>query len=80
VFPEKDLARLKKEQLLTIKQEQSEPFGMALRILPKIIYGEGHAYSNPFSGYHKLALKSIERQPPHVLTNRIARILYTSKS
>lgn len=50
IFPEKDLARLKKEQLLTIKQEQSEPFGMALRILPKLIYGEGHAYSNPFSG------------------------------
>ncbi|HEU4860084.1 MAG TPA: pitrilysin family protein, partial [Chitinophagaceae bacterium] len=50
VFPEKDLARLKKEQLLSIKQEQSQPFGMALRILPKLIYGEGHAYSNPFSG------------------------------
>jgi predicted Zn-dependent peptidase len=49
-FPEKDLARLKKEQLLAIKQEQSQPFGMALRILPKLIYGEGHAYSNPFSG------------------------------
>ena len=50
IFPEKDLARLKKEQLLSIKQEQSEPFGMALRMLPKLIYGEGHAYSNPFSG------------------------------
>lgn len=50
IFPEKDLNRLKKEQLLTIKQEQSQPFGMALRILPKLIYGEGHAYSNPFSG------------------------------
>jgi predicted Zn-dependent peptidase len=50
VFPEKDLARLKKEQLLAIKQEQSQPFGMALRMLPKLIYGEGHAYSNPFSG------------------------------
>ncbi len=50
VFPEKDLARLKKEQLLSIKQEQSQPFGMALRMLPKLIYGEGHAYSNPFSG------------------------------
>jgi len=49
-FPEKDLDRLKKEQLLSIKQEQSEPFGMALRILPKLIYGEGHAYSNPMSG------------------------------
>jgi zinc protease len=50
VFPEKDLGRLKKEQLLSIKQEQSQPFGMALRMLPKLIYGEGHAYSNPFSG------------------------------
>ena len=50
VFPDKDLARLKKEQLLSIKQEQSQPFGMALRMLPKLIYGEGHAYSNPFSG------------------------------
>ena len=50
IFPEKDLARLKKEQLLSIKQEQSQPFGMALRMLPKLIYGEGHAYSNPFSG------------------------------
>jgi predicted Zn-dependent peptidase len=50
VFPEKDLDRLKKEQILAIKQEQSQPVGMALRILPKLIYGEGHAYSNPFSG------------------------------
>ena len=49
-FPEKDLERLKREQLLTIKQEQSQPVGMALRVLPKLIYGEGHAYSNPFSG------------------------------
>ena len=23
---------------------------MALRVFPKLIYGEGHAYSNPFSG------------------------------
>jgi zinc protease len=50
VFPEKDLDRLKKEQILAIKQEQSQPVGMALRILPKLIYGEGHAYGNPFSG------------------------------
>jgi len=49
-FPQKDLDRLKAEQLLAIKQEQSQPVGMALRIFPKLIYGEGHAYSNPFSG------------------------------
>lgn len=50
IFPEKDLDRLKKEQILAIKQEQSQPVGMALRVLPRLIYGEGHAYSNPFSG------------------------------
>lgn len=50
IFPQKELDRLKKEQLLSIKQEQAQPVGMALRILPKLIYGEGHAYSNPFTG------------------------------
>lgn len=49
-FPEKDFERLKKEQVLNIKQEQSEPTSMALRILPKLLYGTGHAYSNPYSG------------------------------
>ncbi|MCU0404386.1 MAG: insulinase family protein, partial [Chitinophagaceae bacterium] len=46
-FPEKDFQRKRKEQLLNIKQEQSEPFGMGLRVLPKIIYGAGHSYSMP---------------------------------
>jgi zinc protease len=49
-FPEKNFERVQKEQLLTIKQEQSQPFGMGLRILPRLLYGEGHAYSNPFTG------------------------------
>ena len=50
VFPEKDLDRLKKEQILNIKQEQAQPVLMGLRILPKLLYGEGHAYSAPFTG------------------------------
>ena len=49
-FPEKNFERVQKEQLLTIKQEQSQPFGMGLRILPRLLYGEGHAYSNSFTG------------------------------
>ncbi len=49
-FPQKDFDRLKKEQLLTIKQEQAIPVLMGLRILPKLLYGSGHAYSNPFTG------------------------------
>ncbi len=49
-FPQKDFERKKKEQLLDIKQEQSQPFGMGLRVLPKVIYGAGHSYSMPFTG------------------------------
>ncbi len=49
-FPQKDFDRVKKEQLLSIKQEQAQPVLMGLRILPKLLYGKGHAYSNPFTG------------------------------
>jgi zinc protease len=49
-FPQKDFDRVKKERLLGIKQEQSQPVTMGLRILPKLLYGKGHAYSNPFTG------------------------------
>ena len=49
-FPEEDYARLQKQQLATIAQEKVQPVGMALRVFPKLIYGEGHAYSMPFTG------------------------------
>jgi zinc protease len=49
-FPEKELARVKKQQVAAIQRERSEPFGAALRVLPKLVYGPGHAYSMPFSG------------------------------
>lgn len=49
-FPQKDFERVQKEQLLNIKQEQAQPVAMGLRILPKLLYGSGHAYSNPFTG------------------------------
>ena len=49
-FPEKNFERVKKEQLLGIKQEQSVPVLMGLRILPRLLYGNGHAYSNSFTG------------------------------
>jgi len=49
-FPQKDFERVKKEQLLSIKQEQAQPVLMGLRILPQLLYGKGHAYSNPYTG------------------------------
>ncbi|MDB4903255.1 MAG: peptidase [Mucilaginibacter sp.] len=50
VFPQKDFDRVQKRQLLAIKQEQSQPVTMGLRILPRLIYGNGHAYSNSYTG------------------------------
>jgi zinc protease len=49
-FPDEDYARLQKHQLATIAQEKVQPVGMALRVFPRLIYGEGHAYSMPFTG------------------------------
>lgn len=49
-FPQKEFDRLRKEHLNTIEREKSQPFGMALRVLPKVLYGKGHAYGNPING------------------------------
>lgn len=49
-FAPKELERLKQEQLATILREQSDPNEMAMRVLPGLLYGQGHAYARPFSG------------------------------
>lgn len=49
-FPDADFQRLRKLQIAQIQQEKSSPFTMALRVLPKLLYGAGHAYGIPFSG------------------------------
>jgi zinc protease len=49
-FPPKELDRLKALSLAAIGQQKSQPRGLATRLFPRLVYGEGHAYSNPFSG------------------------------
>ena len=49
-FPEKELPRLKSQTLAAIQQQKAQPRGIASRLFPRLLYGEGHAYSNPFSG------------------------------
>jgi zinc protease len=49
-FPKNELERLRKQRLAQIQQEKNQPFGIALRILPKLLYGEDHAYSLPLTG------------------------------
>jgi len=49
-FPAKELVRLKEQSIAAIRQQKVQPRGIASRLFPRLIYGEGHAYSNPFSG------------------------------
>lgn len=49
-FPEKDFKRLQEQRLAAIRREKSEPNSVAMRVLPSLIFGEGHPYAAPFSG------------------------------
>jgi len=49
-FPESELERLRGQTLASIQQEKAQPAGIINRLLPKLLYGEGHAYANPASG------------------------------
>ena len=49
-FPEADFRRRQKLLLAGIQREKTSPVSMALRVFPKILYGDHHAYGNPFTG------------------------------
>ncbi|MFQ5982158.1 MAG: M16 family metallopeptidase, partial [Woeseiaceae bacterium] len=49
-FPQKELDRLRKARLAQIKQEKTQPVGIALRVVPALMYGKDHAYSLPLTG------------------------------
>ena len=49
-FPQSDFLREQKQQLAAIDREKSEPMDTAMRILPALIYGKGHAYAEPWTG------------------------------
>ncbi len=61
-FEEKEFQRLKKQQLAAIRREKVSPFQMALRVMPKLLYGADHAYSLPFTGSGtEASVESLER-------------------
>jgi zinc protease len=49
-FPTIELERLKKSTLAAIEQEKADPSGIVGRVLPRLLYGDGHAYASPSSG------------------------------
>jgi zinc protease len=49
-FPQKDFERVQHEQLLLVKQEQSDPRLLANRVMPGLIYGKEHPYGQSSGG------------------------------
>jgi zinc protease len=49
-FDPQELERVRSTWIARINQEKAEPFGLALRVLPPLLYGAGHPYALPFSG------------------------------
>ena len=50
VFPDDDFKKQQKLQIAGIQREQTTPVQMGLRVFPGLLYGPGHAYSNPLTG------------------------------
>ena len=49
-FRDEDIERIRSNTLNGIRQEMANPIAIALRMLPPEMFGEGHAYSTPFTG------------------------------
>ena len=50
VFPADLVALEKRRQISQIGQEKADPRTVALRVVPRLLYGTSHAYANPFTG------------------------------
>lgn len=49
-FPVEEIERQRTQILTGIAQEKANPTAIALRMLPALMYGEGHAYGIPLTG------------------------------
>jgi zinc protease len=49
-FDPGDIERVRAQWLAQIAQEKTRPNSLALRLLPPLMYGDGHAYGIPFTG------------------------------
>ena len=49
-FEQAEIDRVKANWIAGIAQEKARPNGAAMRVLPPLLYGEGHPYAIPFSG------------------------------
>ncbi|MFU8822004.1 MAG: M16 family metallopeptidase [Gammaproteobacteria bacterium] len=49
-FAEAEIERVRRQWLARIAQEKTRPQAIAMRLLPPLLYGEGHPYAIPFTG------------------------------
>ena len=61
-FPQAELPRIRSQYLANIQQEKNQPLNMALRVLPTLLYGEGHPYAKPLTGSGtEASIKAVSR-------------------
>jgi predicted Zn-dependent peptidase len=49
-FDPQEIERVRSTWIARINQEKAQPFGLALRVLPPLLYGAGHPYALPLTG------------------------------
>jgi zinc protease len=49
-FSAGEVERLKRQRIAAIQREKAQPTSMALRVLPRLLYGEEHVYGMPLTG------------------------------
>ena len=49
-FDAKEIERVRATWIAQIRQEKADPVGLAIRVLPPLLYGPGHPYAMPLSG------------------------------
>ena len=61
-FKAEDIERVRGQWLAGIAQEKTQPVGLALRLLPPLLYGPGHAYGIPLTGSGtEVAIRSLQQ-------------------
>jgi zinc protease len=49
-FDQNEIERVRSQWIAQIAQEKSRPNSLGFRLLPPLLYGDGHAYAIPFTG------------------------------
>ncbi|KMM75597.1 peptidase M16 [Xanthomonas sp. NCPPB 1128] len=62
-FAPDEIERIRASWIAGIRQEKAQPNGVAMRVLPPLLYGAGHPYAIPFSGTGtEAAIAALQRE------------------